>query len=110
VSCPLPGPCPFGDIERAFRTGRITRWDLGDLGLEEGEVGFEGSATKVLRLYRPPPKQRGEVATGSTKELVERIIQKLESLSIIDEEEQERMRPQQAFGFLVITGTISRTG
>lgn len=81
-----PRRLPFGDIERAFSTGRIARWDLVDLGLEEGEVGFEGSATKVLRLYRPPPKQRGEVATGATKELVERIIHRLESLSIIDEE------------------------
>jgi electron transfer flavoprotein alpha/beta subunit len=82
----VPRFLSFGDIERAFSTGRIARWGLDDLGLEACEVGFEGSATKVLRLYRPPPKQRGEVATGSTQELVERIIHRLESLSIIDEE------------------------
>jgi len=82
----VPRYFPFGDIERAFSTGKIARWGLDDLRLEEREVGFEGSATKVLRLYRPPPKQRGEVATGSTQELVERIIHRLESLSIIDEE------------------------
>ena len=81
-----PGYLPFGDIERAFSTGKIARWGLDELGLEEREVGFEGSATKVLRLYRPPPKQRGEIITGSTPELVERIIHRLESLSIIDEE------------------------
>jgi len=82
----FPRYLPFGEIERAFSTGKITRWGLEELGLEEHEVGFQGSATKVLRLYRPPPKQRGEVATGSTQELVERIIRRLESLSIIDEE------------------------
>jgi electron transfer flavoprotein alpha/beta subunit len=82
----VPRFLPFGDIERAFSTGRIARWGLDDLGLEAHEVGFAGSATKVLRLYRPPPKLRGEVATGSTQELVERIIHRLESLSIIDED------------------------
>jgi electron transfer flavoprotein beta subunit len=82
----LPRYLSFGDIERAFSTGRIDRWGLEDLGLEAHKVGFEGSATKVLRLYRPPPKQRGEIATGSTQELVARIIHRLESLSVIDEE------------------------
>lgn len=78
---------PFGEIERAFSTGQVARWGLYDLGLEQSEVGFEGSATRVVRLYPPPPKERGEIATGSTQELVERIIHRLESLSIIDEED-----------------------
>jgi electron transfer flavoprotein alpha/beta subunit len=83
----VPRYLPFGEIERAFTGCGIIRWGLADLHLEEGEVGFEGSATKVLRLYRPPPKRRGEVLSGSSQEVVESLINKLESLSIIDEEE-----------------------
>ena len=82
----VPRYLPLGRIERAFSGGNILRWGLEDLGLGEDEVGFTGSATKVLRLHRPPGKQRGDIVTGSARELVERIIHKLESLSIIDEE------------------------
>lgn len=79
---------PFGDIQRAFSEQGVTRWGLSDLGLEEDEVGFKGSATKVLRLYRPPPKQRGEILAGSSQELVERLLRELEALSIIDEDRE----------------------
>jgi electron transfer flavoprotein beta subunit len=82
-----PRHLPFSNIERAFTQGEVTRWGLADLGLKEDEVGFGGSATRVLKLYRPPPKRRGEMATGPSQELVAHLIHKLESLSIIDEED-----------------------
>lgn len=84
----FPRHLPFRDIQRAFSESSVTRWGLAELGLEEDEVGLRGSATKVLRLYRPPPKQRGEVVTGSSQELVERLLHTLEVLSIIDEERE----------------------
>jgi electron transfer flavoprotein beta subunit len=33
------------------------------LGLDAGEVGFEGSKTEVTAAEERPPKQRGEVVT-----------------------------------------------
>jgi electron transfer flavoprotein alpha/beta subunit len=83
----VPRHLPLGEIERAFTQGDIIRWGLADLHLEAGEVGWEGSATKVLRLYRPPPKRSGEIIVGSSLETVDCLIKKLESLSIIDEED-----------------------
>jgi electron transfer flavoprotein beta subunit len=83
----VPRYLPFGEIERAFAGRDIVRQGLADLHLEGREVGFEGSATTVLRLYRPPPKRRGEILSGSSQEIVEGLISKLESLSIIDEED-----------------------
>ena len=83
----VPRYLPFSEIERAFACRDIVRQGLADLHLEEGEVGLKGSATTVLRLYRPPPKRKGEFLSGSTEEIVESLIKKLESLSIIDEED-----------------------
>jgi len=83
----IPRHLPLGEIERAFAEGDIVRWGLADLHLEAEEVGFEGSATRVLRLYRPPPKRSGEIITGSSQETVDWLMRKLESLSIIDEED-----------------------
>jgi len=85
----VPRHIRLGDVEQAFSTGRVIRWGLKDLDLHPEEVGFSGSATTVLRLYRPPQKRKGEVVTGSSQKLAEHLIGKLVSLSILDEDEAE---------------------
>ncbi|MCP4664957.1 MAG: electron transfer flavoprotein subunit beta/FixA family protein [Deltaproteobacteria bacterium] len=77
---------PLGALERAFTQKDITTWGMEDLGLKEEEVGLSGSATRVLRLHPPPPKREGEMISGSSQSQVEALIRKLETLSIIDEE------------------------
>lgn len=76
----------LGALERAFSEKDIVRWGLDDLGLPPGEVGLEGSATRVRRLYPPRPRRRGECVSGSPETLVDRFIRELESLSILGEE------------------------
>ena len=83
----VPHHISLGDLERAFSTRQVLRWGLDDLHLKPQEVGLEGSATRVWQLYPPPPKRKGEVVTGAPHQLVEHLIQKLEALSILDEEE-----------------------
>jgi electron transfer flavoprotein beta subunit len=85
----VPRHIRLGDVEQAFSTGRVIRWGLKDLDLHPEEVGFSGSATTVLRLYRPPQKRKGEVVSGSSQKLAEHLIGKLVSLSILDEDEAE---------------------
>jgi electron transfer flavoprotein alpha/beta subunit len=71
--------------EEPFRLD-VLRWGLDDLNLKPQEVGLR-SATRVWQLYPPPPKRKGELVTGPPHQLVEHLIQKLEALSILDEEE-----------------------
>jgi electron transfer flavoprotein beta subunit len=85
----VPRHIPLGDLEQAFSEGRVIRWGLMDLKLRPEEVGFSGSATTVLRLYRPPQKRKGEVVSGPSQTLAEHLISKLVSLSILDEDEAE---------------------
>jgi electron transfer flavoprotein beta subunit len=85
----IPRHIHLGALEEAFSNARITRWGLRDLGLAPGEVGFGGSATTVLRLYKPPQKRKGEVVSGSSQTLAEHLIDKLVALSILDEDEAE---------------------
>ncbi len=79
---------PLGNIERAFSGGGITCWTAADLGLEPDEVGLNGSPTRVVKMFTPPPRGKAEMVTGTTPVLVERLIKKLESLTILDEEAQ----------------------
>ncbi|MFH1123379.1 MAG: hypothetical protein V1758_06920, partial [Pseudomonadota bacterium] len=85
----VPGHIPLGDLERAFSDGIIIRWGLEDLGLHAEEVGLRGSATRVWRLYNPPPRRMGEVISGPPQKLVEHIIAMLETKGILDAEDAE---------------------
>jgi len=85
----VPRHIPLADVEKAFSNARVIRWGLKNLDLQPEEVGFSGSATTVLRLYKPPQKRRGEVVSGSSQALAEHLIAKLVSLSILDEDEAE---------------------
>ena len=84
-----PGSLSLGGLSRAFSFGEVTCWDHRDLGLEPGEVGFEGSATWVVKLSTPPPRSKGEIVQGTSAALCETLIRKLESLGILDEESAE---------------------
>ena len=81
-------PHSVGEIERAFSGGGITCWTAADLGLEPEEVGSAGSPTRVVKMFTPPPRDRREIVNGTTPVLVERLIKKLEALTILDEEAQ----------------------
>jgi electron transfer flavoprotein beta subunit len=85
----VPRHIPMGDLEQAFSKGRVIRWGLKDLDLRPDEVGLSGSATTVLRLYKPPQKRKGEIVSGSSQVLAEHLIAKLVSLSVLDEDEAE---------------------
>jgi electron transfer flavoprotein alpha/beta subunit len=82
----VPHHIPLADLERAFTEQQVLRWGIKDLGLRPEEVGLAGSATRVWKLYKPPPKRKGEVISGTPQELVGHLIEKLEALSILDEE------------------------
>ena len=78
---------PLGALEIAFSEKDITWWGMEDLGLKEEEVGIKGSATWVQKLHTPSSKRAGELITGPAQTLVDHLIRKLETLSIIDEED-----------------------
>ena len=78
---------PLGNLETAFTDQEVIRRGIGDLNLKPEEVGFMGSATQVSKIYKPQPKRQGEILSGSPQTLVEKLVNKLETLSIIDEED-----------------------
>jgi electron transfer flavoprotein beta subunit len=56
----------------------------GDVGIEAGKVGEEGSRTRVLALNPPPEKQAGEIIEDEdTNETVEKIVAWLEERKLL---------------------------
>lgn len=78
---------PLGALEDAFDRKEVLRWDAKDLGLRRGEIGLEGSATRVWTLRTPPPKRAGKIVSGPAQTLVDHFLQKLEALTLLDDED-----------------------
>ena len=56
----------------------------GDVGIDAGQVGADGSKTAVLALNPPPPKEAGEIIEDEdTNETVEKIVAWLDERKLI---------------------------
>ena len=51
------------------KSAAIPVWTLADLGLPAEQVGFQGSYTRVVRVFPPPPRGARELLEGSPAEL-----------------------------------------
>ncbi len=84
--CPVKD-LSLGAVEAAFSQKDIIQWAAHDLGLQPDEVGLKGSATHVRKLRPPADRTGGRIVTGSPQFIVDALIHKLESMSILDEED-----------------------
>ncbi len=69
-------------IKRAQKA-QIPVWGKDDLGCEEDKVGLDGSPTKVVRIFTPEIKKKGEVIKGDPDELVKKLADKILELNIV---------------------------
>lgn len=52
----------------------ITTWTDKDLGLEETKLGLKGSPTQVVKIFTPPPREKGMILEGEPEVVVEKIF------------------------------------
>ena len=79
---------PLGAVELAFSGNNVHRMNIQDLGLKEDEVGLRGSVTRVRRLSTPARRREGDILEGPPDTLMKRFMEKLEALSLLDEEDE----------------------
>ena len=61
----------------AAKKATVLKWSAADISAEPGRVGLEGSPTKVVRIFTPPPRAGGEVLQGEPHEVVAKLVEKL---------------------------------
>jgi len=61
----------------------IQVWTSKDLPVEEDKLGLDGSPTRVIRVFTPPPPRGGEILSGSLSEQAEKLLKELEKRSLI---------------------------
>jgi electron transfer flavoprotein beta subunit len=54
-----------------------------ELGLSSGDIGLDGSFTRVVKIFEPETHEAGEVVDGTTNEVVDAIFQKLLECKVI---------------------------
>lgn len=62
---------------------RIAIWSSDDLPIERKKVGMDGSPTQVIKIFTPQPPQKGEILSGETSQVVDRLIEEIKKRKII---------------------------
>lgn len=66
------------------KKAEIVKWGKNDLGLVDKEIGLDGSATQVIKIFSPPRRGKGEMITGdSADEKAGKLVEKLRTEKII---------------------------
>ena len=66
----------------AARKAVITTWGAADIEAEDGKLGLDGSPTKVVKIFTPPPREGGEMLEGEPHEIAAKLAEKLRDLVV----------------------------
>ena len=55
------------------KSAKITVWSAKDIGAESANIGLAGSRTSVVKIFTPPVRQGGQMISGETSEIVEKL-------------------------------------
>ncbi|MFC1667211.1 electron transfer flavoprotein subunit beta/FixA family protein [Candidatus Omnitrophota bacterium] len=55
------------------KKAEIRKWEVKDLDLDPSLIGLNGSPTKVVKIFTPPPRKGGQVLQGDAKEVSEKL-------------------------------------
>jgi electron transfer flavoprotein beta subunit len=55
----------------------IPTWKAADLNCDPKGIGLDGSPTKVVKIFTPPPRSGGQMLTGEPDEIIPGLVAKL---------------------------------
>lgn len=56
------------------KSAQIKTWNAQDIGCEVKNTGLEGSPTRVVKIFSPPPREKGQVLEGDPGEIAEKLV------------------------------------
>ncbi|MFA5008088.1 MAG: electron transfer flavoprotein subunit beta/FixA family protein [Candidatus Omnitrophota bacterium] len=59
------------------RSQAITTWTHKDLDLKEESLGLKGSPTQVVKIFTPPPREKGMILEGEPEAVVDKLVGEL---------------------------------
>jgi electron transfer flavoprotein beta subunit len=61
----------------AAKKATLTHWKAEDLQCDPASLGLDGSPTKIVKLFSPPPRQGGVILRGEPDQIVPEVVAKL---------------------------------
>jgi len=55
----------------------VTNWTDKDLGLREEKLGLKGSPTQVVKIFTPPPREKGMILEGEPEVITDKLFTEL---------------------------------
>jgi len=59
------------------KKAEIITWAAKDLDVDTSKIGLDGSPTKVMKIFTPPPRKGGQVLKGETNEVASELVELL---------------------------------
>lgn len=66
----------------AAKKAQLTVWKAADLQCDPQSVGLDGSPTKVVKIFTPPPRTGGQILKGEPEAVVSQLVEKLKDAVI----------------------------
>lgn len=59
------------------KKAEVVKWNAKDIDCDPVSIGLEGSPTKVIKIFTPPPRKGGEVLQGDTEGVSQKLFELL---------------------------------
>lgn len=62
------------------KKAEILKWNAEDLNCDFENLGLDGSPTRVVKIFTPPPRESGVILEGDTQEIVDKLVAELKKV------------------------------
>jgi len=67
----------------AARKAEIVRWTAQDIHADESRIGLDGSPTRVVRIFTPPVRTKGQILVGEPEAAASELVEKLKDVVLM---------------------------
>lgn len=64
------------------KSAKITKWTADDIKADPKSIGLDGSPTRVVKIFTPPPRKGGEMLKGDTIDIAKEVVELLKDIVI----------------------------
>jgi len=64
------------------KSAKILKWTADDIGADPKSIGLDGSPTRVVKIFTPPPRKGGEMLKGETSDIAKEVVELLKDVVI----------------------------
>ncbi len=64
------------------KSAKIIKWTAEDIDCDPKNIGLDGSPTRVIKIFTPPPRKGGEILIGDPHEVADKLVGLLKDVVI----------------------------